>query len=143
MTAQRFLLTSELARRRAAYALDSAPEGAVCVIRPKTRSLQQNAHLWALLDDIARQVDWPVNGVAQKLSPDDWKAIFTASLREENRLAQGLRGGSVLLGASTRKMTVAEMGELITLMQAFGAERGVRFSAPGEVPGWIRDGEAA
>lgn len=27
-------------------------------------------------------------------------------------------------------MTVAEMGDLMTLMEAFGADKGVKFSAP-------------
>jgi hypothetical protein len=41
----------------------------------------------------------------------------------------GLDGGFVVLGQSTSKMTKAEMCDLQTLMEAFGAEKGVRFSA--------------
>jgi len=41
----------------------------------------------------------------------------------------GLDGGFVVLGTSTSKMTKAEMCDLQALMEAFGAEKGVRFSA--------------
>ena len=41
----------------------------------------------------------------------------------------GLDGGFVVLGLSTSKMTRAEMSDLQQLMEAFGAERGVKFKA--------------
>ena len=36
----------------------------------------------------------------------------------------------VVLGQSTSQMTIREMSDLIELMNAFGAEKQVRFSAP-------------
>lgn len=36
----------------------------------------------------------------------------------------------MILGQRTSKMTVREMADLMTLIEAFGAEKGVRFSAP-------------
>ncbi|MBK9617266.1 MAG: recombination protein NinB [Uliginosibacterium sp.] len=36
----------------------------------------------------------------------------------------------VVLGQSTSKMSIREMSDLMELMSAFGAERGVRFTAP-------------
>ena len=38
-----------------------------------TRTLEQNSRLWALLTDVSRQVQWPVDGKLQRLSPEDWK----------------------------------------------------------------------
>lgn len=109
-----------------------------CIVRPvkSRRSILQNAKLWACLADIAEQLEWPVNGVLQKLSSEDWKTLITAAARQETRVAAGLSGGAVMLGASTRKMTVAEMGDVIEFMHAFGAERGVVWSekALQEVP---------
>jgi len=101
-----------------------------CIVRPvkSRRSLAQNARLWATLADIAEQLEWPINGVLQKLSSEDWKTLITAATRNETRVAAGLSGGAVMLGASTRKMTVAEMGDVIEFMHAFGAERGVKWS---------------
>lgn len=109
-----------------------------CIVRPvkSRRSIAQNARLWATLADISEQLEWPVNGVCQKLSSEDWKTLITAAARNETRVAAGLSGGAVMLGASTRKMTVAEMGDVIEFMHAFGAERGVVWSekAMQEVP---------
>lgn len=97
--------------------------------KPK-RSLEQNARMWAMLTDISRQVEWPVDGRLQKLPPEDWKTIMTAGLRKHQRVTQGIEGGFVLLGESTSRMSVGEMTDLIELMFAFGAEHGVSFLEP-------------
>lgn len=93
--------------------------------RPETRTLAQNARLWAMLTDISRQVDW----YGRKLDPESWKHVFTAALSKQD-VVPGINGGFVVLGKSTSRMTKAEMAELQTLMEAFGAERGVKFTAP-------------
>lgn len=92
-----------------------------------TRTLEQNAKLWAVLTDIARQVQWPVDGTMQLLEPEDWKDILTAGLRKTQRVAQGVEGGFVMLGRRTSRMSIADMIELIELAQAFGTEHGVRW----------------
>lgn len=97
------------------------------------RTLDQNAKMWAMLTDISKQVAWPVNGKLSKLESDDWKDIFSAELRKEQRVAQGLSGGFVLLGAHTHKMKKRELSDLIEIIYAFGAERGVKWSEPN---GW-------
>ena len=107
--------------------LDSALQGSrrwVLTIKPETRSLQQNARLWGMLTDISQQVDW----YGRKLSPENWKHVFSAALKKQD-VVPGLDGGFVVLGLSTSKMTVGEMADLQTLMEAFGAEKGVRFTA--------------
>ena len=94
-------------------------------VKPETRSLAQNARLWAMLGDVSKQVDW----YGRKLSPTAWKHVFTAALTKQD-VVPGIDGGFVVLGKETSKMTRAEMTELQELMQAFGAQQGVRFSAP-------------
>ena len=96
----------------------------VLELRPEKRSDAQNRRLWAMLADMAEQVEW----YGQKLSAEDWKHVLSASLKKQ-RAVQGIDGGFVVLGLSTSKMSKAEMSELQELMEAFGAERGVRFSA--------------
>jgi len=96
----------------------------VLEIKPQTRSLEQNARLWAMLDEISKQVDW----YGRKLTAEEWKHVFSASLKKQD-VVPGIDGGFVVLGMSTSKMTKAEMCDLQTLMEAFGAEKGVRFSA--------------
>lgn len=104
----------------------TAPDGWFVEIREPTRSLQQNAAMWAALTDLSKQVDWYGN----KLTPDEWKDVLTASLKGQ-KAVPGIEGGFVVLGARTSKMTIKEMSDLLELAMAFGAERGVRFSAPG------------
>jgi hypothetical protein len=94
------------------------------------RTLDQNDKMWAMLGDIAKQVKWPVNGREQWITPDDYKDIFSAELKKEQRIAQGLSGGFVLLGLRTHKLKKREMSDLIEIMYAFGAERGVVWSEP-------------
>lgn len=94
-------------------------------VKPETRSLQANARMWAMLADVSRQVDWH----GRKLSPTAWKHVFTAALTKQD-VVPGIDGGFVVLGKETSKMTRAEMSELQELMQAFGAQQGVKFSAP-------------
>lgn len=120
------------------FATELSMAGAVeIIVRPvkSRRTLEQNAKLWAMLADISHQVEWPVNGVMQKLDSEDWKALMTAAARQEVRMASGINGGVVMLGVSTRRMTVAELGDVIECMYAFGSERGVRWSEPkGQMP---------
>lgn len=94
-------------------------------VKPETRSNEQNRRLWAMLTDISQQVDW----YGQKLSPEEWKHVFSAALAKQ-KVVPGLDGGFVVLGQSTSKMTKAEMSDMQTLMEAFGAERDVVWSDP-------------
>lgn len=122
-----FHLTHEMARKNACQAVMSAPENFRVEIRPRTRSLDQNSLLWSLLTTLSKELKWPVNGKLEVLSPEDWKDNLSASLHQENRITQGIRGGFVMLGRSTSKMTVKEMTDLIELIYAFGSDHGVNF----------------
>ena len=97
----------------------------VVEVRAETRSLEQNARLWAMLADISKQVEW----YGHRLTPDEWKDVFSASLKR-TKVVPGLDGGFVVCGQSTSKMTIAEMCEMQDLMEAFGAQKGVRFTCP-------------
>lgn len=90
------------------------------------RTSAQNDRLWAMLDDISRQVVW----YGAKFSAEDWKDILTASLKKA-RVVPTIDGdGFVPLGMRTSQMTKAEFGALLDLAEAFGAQQGVQFSAP-------------
>ena len=92
-------------------------------VRPETRSDAQNRTLWSALRDVSRQVDW----YGQKLTDEEWKHVFSASLKRQ-KVVPGLDGGFVVLGQSTSRMTKGEFSELMELMWAFGSERDVRWS---------------
>ena len=95
-------------------------------LKPVTRSLEQNAKMWACLTDISKQVNWYGN----TLSPDDWKHVLSATLRKQ-KAVPGIDGGFVVVGLSTSQMTIAEMSEMIELAHAFGADQGVTFHDQG------------
>ena len=117
-------LNNPAARQDAMRQIAQAPDGYVCIVKEATRSLEQNARMWAMLTDIAQQVDW----YGQKLDPHEWKDVLSAALKKQ-RAVPGIDGGFVVIGARTSKMTIREMTELMDLMEAFGAGRGVRFGA--------------
>jgi hypothetical protein len=103
--------------------VDAAPLGMSITFKVNKRSVDQNAKLWALLGEVSAQVDW----YGQKLSPEDWKDMFTASLRKA-RVSPGIDPGSfVVLGLHTSDLTKEEFSNLIELIHAFGAEHGVQF----------------
>ncbi len=98
-------------------------EGTTVEFRAPRRSLDQNALMWSLLQQISKHVDW----YGQKLSSEDWKDVLTASLRR-TRVVPGIDAGSfVPLGMRTSQMSKEEISELLELIYAFGAERGVAF----------------
>ena len=118
-----FRFAHNQARQLAAECCMTAPEGWICKISEPTRNLEQNALLWALLSEVSRQVDW----YGQKLTSEEWKDVFSASLKRQ-KVVPGLDGGFVVCGQRTSQMGKKEFGELIELIQAFGAERGVVFA---------------
>jgi hypothetical protein len=79
--------------------------------------------MWAMLTDVSRQVEW----YGKRLTPEDWKHVFSSSLRKLDVVPNIEGTGFVALGLSTSKMTKRELGDLMELIEAFGAERGVTF----------------
>lgn len=100
-----------------------APDGYCVTVGEPTRSLEQNALMWPLLECLAKQIVW--YGV--KLSKEDWKDLLTASLRKQ-RSAPGLDGGFVVFGERTKTYSKAQFSELIELIYAFGSEHNVKFN---------------
>ena len=99
---------------------------AVRIGRP-TRTLDQNSKLWPCLHDVAKQVPWMVDGEQAYLKPEEWKDLFTASLKRQ-RMVQGIDGGVVMIGQSTSRMDKQTFADLIELIMAFGSEHGVEWS---------------
>jgi len=93
------------------------------VIDEDKRTLAQNRMMWAVLNDIAKQVHW--NG--ERLTAEEWKHLITANLHGQKCL-RGIDGGLVFMGLSTRKMNKKEFADVVTCAEQFGAENGVKFS---------------
>lgn len=102
----------------------------VVTLSRELRSTDQNAKMWAMLSDVARQAHLVINGEQVKASPEDWKDVFTAALRKENRMALGIDGGVVFLGMRTSRMKKSEFRDLIEIIYAYGAEHKIRWSEP-------------
>jgi len=130
MTTHPFILQTSNARERMKSAwlfacrfLELGKSVKVSVSECKTtRTLEQNSKMWAMLGDVADQVQWFVDGKLEWLDPEEWKDIFTAALKKHQRVSAGIDGGFVILGARTSRMTIGEMGDLIELVYAFGAD---------------------
>ena len=112
-------------RDRAASWVRQAPWGTRITFQEARRTTDQNARMWAMLTEVARQVKWH----GQRLSADDWKLVFLSALKQELRIVPNLDGtGFVQLGRSSSDLSVAEMGDLMDLIAAFGAREGVTFN---------------
>lgn len=93
--------------------------------KPETHSARAKRRMFAMLEDLAQQIVWH----GQKLDRYEWKDCCTAALKRQ-RVVPGIEGGFVVLGTSTRKMTVAEMNELMEFIEFFGGSQQVKFTAP-------------
>lgn len=122
MTRAVLILRNKADREKAAAWCRNAPDGTRLELKAARRSIEQNSLLWQRLTELAHQVDW----YGQKLSAEDWKDVMSASLRKA-RVVPGIDGGFVPLGMRTSDMTKQEMTDLLELIAAFGAERGVKF----------------
>ena len=91
------------------------------------RTTDQNALMWASLREVSKQVQWD----GQYLSPEDWKDLFSATLRKQ-RPVHGIEGGLVFLGLHTSKMSKQEMSDLMELIFSFGVDHGVQVPEHGE-----------
>lgn len=120
-------LTHESARNLAINVISQLPVDSEhplrIVIDEDKRTLAQNRMMWAVLNDIAKQVSW--NG--EQLTAEEWKHLITANLHGQKCL-KGINGGLVFMGLSTRKMNKKEFADVVTCAEQFGAENGVKFS---------------
>lgn len=85
------------------------------------RSTEQNARLWKLLRIVSARVDWH----GARLSPEDWKVVFTAAHRRQRAVPNLDGDGFVVLGEHTSSMTAQEHSDLQLLIEAFCAQRGI------------------
>lgn len=93
-------------------------------IKPPSRTGDQNALMWCLLSDISR-----AKPEGRTLVPDVWKALFMHSLDYSTRFEMALDGkGMVPVGFRSSRMTKAQMADLITVIQEYGARHGVQWS---------------
>ena len=121
-----FKMVHAQARRGALEAVQNAPDGYCVTVSEPTRSLDQNAAMWPLLQAFADQLQWPVNGQMVWMTADEWKDVLSAAFRRESvRIAMGMDGGMVMLCSRTSKFSVREMSEFIEFLHATAVARDV------------------
>ena len=119
------ILIGDTQRAYAKQCIDEAKPMSVVTIKDPTRTNLQNARLHALVAEVSKQLKW--HGMT--LDVEDWKKFFMASLNSEMRLVPNEAGtGFVDLGRRTRNLTIGEMTDLMTVVEAFGARHGVTFN---------------
>jgi len=124
---QFFILAHELARKNAMQAVLEAPTGYAVEIRPKNRTLDQNAKIHALIQRISQVIVWA--GKLQEV--ETWKRLLTAAwLRARGEPVEMLPAidgyGVDVVFRPTSKLTVEEMSEFIEYVQAWAVEQGIQ-----------------
>lgn len=148
-----FLITSQTIlentlayiRKEAESYLRAGKELALTLSDP-ARSQEQNRLMWPYLEAWRINQTCIVNGVETRLDRDDWKDVLTASWRRENiRMALGLDGGVVMLGARTSKFRKGEFTDWMEFLIYATTSRGMEpvFKNPPanlpEPPGYMRN----
>jgi hypothetical protein len=121
--AQTVILRGPSQRDFAKSMIDRAPADAVVTIKAATRSLDQNAALWAALSDISR-----AKPDGRMHTPEVWKCLFMNACGHAVQFELGLDGRPFPTGFSSSRMTKAEMSDLLDFVFQWGAERGVTFT---------------
>ena len=106
--------------------ITSAPPDTVVTFKKPGRTISQNDRMWAMLSDIATQV----NHLGRKYSADMWKLLMMNACGYEVQFITGLSGEPFPIGFRSSKLTKEQMGELMEFMACYGAEKGVIFNEP-------------
>ena len=126
MAGQTVIIRDIRQRTLAKQLVDAAPPGAVVNVREATRNNDQNARMWAMLSDVSRSKP---DGLTY--TTDVWKTLFMHACGYEVQFMNGLVDGMPFpAGFKTSRLTVRQMADLITFIQAWGDERGVNWSEP-------------
>ena len=122
--AQVIILRGLEQRALACGIIKAAPVDAVVTVKEGTRTLDQNAMMWAALSDIAR-----AKPEGRVMGPEAWKAAFMSALGYEIVWQPGIDGSPPFpAGFRTSRMTKAQMADLLTFILAYGDRHGVRWS---------------
>jgi hypothetical protein len=117
-------LSGRYQRDYAKRLIDEAPDGDVMQIGKPTRTLEQNAKMHPMLDDILNQVP-----AKRMMSRDDLKLQFLNALGVEMRFIPELEGeGLFPVGLRSSTLTKQQFSALIELIYEFGAKHGVRWT---------------
>lgn len=122
MDKQVFQLSHVVARRNASHAVMTAPENYMVEVKPRNRSLDQNAMLHALFAEASKKATWQ----GRTLTPTQWKVLFISGHAIATGLGAdmvpGLESEYVNVRESSAHMSISRMTSLIEYINAWMAE---------------------
>ena len=122
MTRALLVLSSQAIRDKARLWCEKLPVNTRVTFQEPKRSMPQNDKMWACLTEIAAKATH--HGI--RLTPDDWKLLFLDALKREVRMVPNLDGnGFVSLGRSSSDLSKQEFGDLLEIIHAFAASKGI------------------
>lgn len=119
-------LRTPLLRAQAIRAIQALPLDQVyeCELKPwkATRSSEQNRRYWSLLTEISEQL----KPDGHEYSPETWHQYLRAKFIGKDTVV--VDGDVLFVPKTTTKLKVAEFSDLMTQVEAWGTEHGVRFT---------------
>jgi hypothetical protein len=118
---QTIVLSDAHRKRTAIDIIAQAPLGHVAKISAPVRSLEQNNRLWAMLSDLAR-----AKPEGREYPSEHWKALTMDMAGHKPIWHPALDGdGIVCVGYKSSRLTVAEMCDVQTAIEAYAAQHEV------------------
>ena len=118
------ILVSKAIREKAKLWIDKAPSGTRVEFREAKRTIPQNDRMYAMITDVSKQV----LHLGHRYTVDEWKVLFLHALGQEVKLLPALDGNAIVpYGYHSSDLSKGEMSDLMTLIEAWGAEHGVIF----------------
>lgn len=119
------LISSEM-RAKAVKWCQGCSDGTRVTFEGPKRTLDQNAKLWPVLDEIVKARP---QHFGYDMDRETYKALFLQALGAEIRFVPSLDGrGMVPIGNSSSKLTKEQFSNLIDLIQAWAAQNDVPLS---------------
>lgn len=132
MSKVNFQIISEQVKKNAAEFILNIPPSTdkpmIVEIKPKSRSLDQNAKLHAMFGDFAAS---KLLFAGKARSAEEWKVILISghsiATGGQGEVIAGIEGELICIRESSANMSVSRMASLIEYVSAYGAEHGVSF----------------
>lgn len=124
-----FIMAHKTARNRALDAVKNAPEGWQVILKPSTRTTEQNAKFHALCSDIAKSgMKW----AGKERNAAQWKVLLVSghaiATNEGAEIVPGIESEFVNLRESTALMSKKRGASLIEYTLAFCAANSIKLS---------------
>ena len=122
-------ITSRGQLETAFRAISKVPYGYILTARTPTRSDKQNRMMWPILAEFEKQAD--IDG--RTLTDHQWKSVFLEALGHEQTMLPSLDGSRwFAAGLRSSRLTEAQFSDLLALMLAEAAQRGVDLKGIGD-----------